>query len=218
MSTKVFYVIFSKNPTKSIDIRAKMLYNVSKRYFNNLKHLSWFQNCRVIRKGEFKMDAKIATLIILAVYVAIMVGIGIYTSKRTKSSDDFMLGGRSVGSWLTAFSYGTTYFSAVVFIGYAGQFGWMYGASAAWVGIGNAIIGSLIPFFLIGKRTRLMTNHIGARTMPEYFEHRFVQRLLKQSQPQSFSSSLSPIQLQFTTDFHVFSAWFSILAKTEQPT
>lgn len=86
------------------------------------------------------MNAKIATLIILAVYVAIMVGIGIYTSKRTKSSDDFMLGGRSVGSWLTAFSYGTTYFSAVVFIGYAGQFGWMYGASAAWVGIGNAII------------------------------------------------------------------------------
>lgn len=125
------------------------------------------------------MDAKIATLIILAVYVAIMVGIGIYTSKRTKSSDDFMLGGRSVGSWLTAFSYGTTYFSAVVFIGYAGQFGWMYGASAAWVGIGNAIIGSLIPFFLIGKRTRLMTNHIGARTMPEYFEHRFDSKALK---------------------------------------
>lgn len=125
------------------------------------------------------MDAKIATLIILAVYVAIMVGIGIYTSKRTKSSDDFMLGGRSVGSWLTAFSYGTTYFSAVVFIGYAGQFGWMYGVSAAWVGIGNAIIGSLIPFFLIGKRTRLMTNHIGARTMPEYFEHRFDSKALK---------------------------------------
>lgn len=109
----------------------------------------------------------------------IMVGIGIYTSKRTKSSDDFMLGGRSVGSWLTAFSYGTTYFSAVVFIGYAGQFGWMYGVSAAWVGIGNAIIGSLIPFFLIGRRTRLMTNHLGARTMPEFFEHRFDSKTLK---------------------------------------
>lgn len=125
------------------------------------------------------MDPKIATLIILAAYVMMMVGIGFYTSKRTKSTNDFMLGGRNVGSWLTAFSYGTTYFSAVVFIGYAGQFGWSYGVSATWVGIGNAIIGSLIPFFLIGRRTRLMTNHLGAKTMPEYFEHRFDSKSLK---------------------------------------
>lgn len=125
------------------------------------------------------MGSKAATFVILAIYIAIMVGIGIYMSKRTKSTEDFMLGGRSVGSWLTAFSYGTTYFSAVVFIGYAGQFGWMYGASATWVGIGNAVIGSLIPFFLLGKRTRLMTNHLGAKTMPEYFEHRFDSTKLK---------------------------------------
>jgi len=125
------------------------------------------------------MGSQAATFVILGIYVAIMVGIGLYMSRRTKSTEDFMLGGRSVGSWLTAFSYGTTYFSAVVFIGYAGQFGWMYGASATWVGIGNAIIGSLIPFFLIGKRTRLMTNHLGAKTMPEYFEHRFDSTKLK---------------------------------------
>jgi SSS family solute:Na+ symporter len=125
------------------------------------------------------MDAKVATFVILAIYIAMMVGIGFYTSRRTKSTEDFMLGGRNVGSWLTAFSYGTTYFSAVVFIGYAGQFGWMYGVSATWVGIGNAIIGSLIPFFLIGRRTRLMSNHFGAKTMPEFFEHRFDSKALK---------------------------------------
>ena len=125
------------------------------------------------------MNSKVATFIILAIYVAVMISIGIYTSKRTKSTEDFMLGGRNVGSWLTAFSYGTTYFSAVVFIGYAGQFGWMYGASAAWIGIGNALIGSLIPFFLIGKRTRLMSNHLGAKTMPEFFERRFDSGTLK---------------------------------------
>ena len=125
------------------------------------------------------MGSKAATFVILAIYVAIMVTIGVYTSKRTKSTTDFMLGGRSVGSWLTAFSYGTTYFSAVVFIGYAGQFGWGYGVSASWVGIGNAFIGSLIPFFLLGRRTRLMTNHIGAKTMPEYFEKRFNSNALK---------------------------------------
>lgn len=119
------------------------------------------------------MSSMTATFIILAVYIAVMVGIGIYTSKRTKSTTDFMLGGRSVGSWLTAFSYGTTYFSAVVFIGYAGQFGWSYGVSATWIGIGNAIIGSLIPFFVLGRRTRLMTNHLGSKTMPDFFEKRF---------------------------------------------
>ena len=125
------------------------------------------------------MGSKAATFVILAVYVIVMVSIGVYTSKRTKSTEDFLLGGRSVGSWLTAFSYGTTYFSAVVFIGYAGQFGWSYGVSATWVGIGNALIGSLIPFFLIGRRTRLMSNHLGAKTMPEYFEHRFGSKGLK---------------------------------------
>lgn len=125
------------------------------------------------------MGAQAATFVILGIYIAMMIGIGVYTSKKTKSVDDFMLGGRNVGSWLTAFSYGTTYFSAVVFIGYAGQFGWSYGISATWVGIGNALIGSLIPWFLLGRRTRLMTNHVGARTMPQFFECRFDSKLLK---------------------------------------
>ena len=125
------------------------------------------------------MSSKTATFIILAIYVAVMVGIGFYTSGKTKSAKDFMLGGRNVGSWLTAFSYGTTYFSAVVFIGYAGQFGWSYGVSAAWVGIGNAIIGSLIPFFLIGRRTRLMSKQLRAKTMPEFFGKRFNSDMLK---------------------------------------
>ena len=56
----------------------------------------------------------------------------------------FVLGGRSVGPWLTAFAYGTSYFSAVVFVGYAGQFGWKYGIASTWIGIGNALIGSLL--------------------------------------------------------------------------
>lgn len=125
------------------------------------------------------MGTKAATFAILAVYIAVMIGIGLYTSKRTKSAEDFMLGGRNVGSWLTAFSYGTTYFSAVVFIGYAGQFGWNYGISATWIGIGNAVLGSMLPWIILGKRTRLMSNHLGAKTMPEYFELRFGSKALK---------------------------------------
>ncbi len=125
------------------------------------------------------MGTQTSTFIMLGIYVAVMLVIGFYASRKTKSVDDFMLGGRNVGSWLTAFSYGTTYFSAVVFIGYAGQFGWNYGASATWIGIGNAVLGSMLPWLILGKRTRLMTNHLGAKTMPQYFELRFNSKKLK---------------------------------------
>lgn len=125
------------------------------------------------------MNSQHATFGILAVYVIIMIAIGFYTSRKTKSTNDFMLGGRNVGSWLTAFSYGTTYFSAVVFIGYAGQFGWSYGVSAAWIGVGNALLGSMLPWLILGRRTRIMTNHLGAKTMPDYFGRRFDSNALK---------------------------------------
>ncbi len=145
------------------------------------------------------MSTQTATFCILAIYIAAMIGIGLYTSRRTKSTNDFMLGGRNVGSWLTAFSYGTTYFSAVVFIGYAGQFGWNYGVSATWVGIGNAILGSMLPWMILGRRTRLMSNHLGAKTMPEYFERRFDSKALKTASAAivfCFPDSLHRIGLQ----------------------
>ncbi len=106
-------------------------------------------------------------------FLAVMVGIGVYSRKHSRSVDGFVLGGRSVGPWLTAFAYGTSYFSAVVFVGYAGQFGWRYGLSSTWIGIGNAIIGSLLAWLVLARRTRLMTQHIGSRTMPDFFGTRF---------------------------------------------
>jgi len=102
-----------------------------------------------------------------------MVGVGLYSRKQAKSVDGFVLGGRSVGPWLTAFAFGTSYFSAVVFVGYAGQFGWKYGLSSAWIGIGNAVIGSLLAWIILGRRTKLMTQHIESRTMPDFFGTRF---------------------------------------------
>ncbi len=119
------------------------------------------------------------TLAMLIVYIAIMMGIGIYTAGKMKSVNDFVLGGHSVGSWLTAFAYGTSYFSAVVFIGYAGQFGWNYGVSATWIGIGNALLGSALAWMVLGRRTRLMSNHLQAKTMPEFFGVRFQSTGLK---------------------------------------
>ncbi|MBO4355265.1 MAG: sodium:solute symporter, partial [Clostridia bacterium] len=116
---------------------------------------------------------------LLVIYFAIMVGIGIYCRKHATDVNGFVLGGRAVGPWLTAFAYGTSYFSAVVFVGYAGQFGWKYGIAATWAGIGNCIIGSLMAWVILGRRTRIMTQHLDSATMPDFFGKRFDSKALK---------------------------------------
>jgi len=115
----------------------------------------------------------------LLVFFAVMIGIGIYTRRQSKDVGGFVLGGRSVGPWLTAFAYGTSYFSAVIFVGYAGQFGWNFGVASTWIGLGNAFIGSLLAWSVLGRRTRVMTQHLGAKTMPDFFGQRFGSNGLK---------------------------------------
>ncbi|MEY8418335.1 sodium:solute symporter family protein [Oscillospiraceae bacterium 44-5] len=118
-------------------------------------------------------------MILLLVFFGVMVGIGLYCRKNATDVNGFVLGGRSVGPWLTAFAYGTSYFSAVVFVGYAGQFGWKYGIAATWAGIGNAVLGSLLAWVVLGRRTRIMTQHLDSATMPEFFGKRFGSTSLK---------------------------------------
>ena len=118
-------------------------------------------------------------IMMLAVFFAVMIGIGMYCRRHSTDVSGFVLGGRSVGPWLTAFAYGTSYFSAVVFVGYAGQFGWKYGIAATWAGIGNTIIGSLMAWVILGRRTRIMTQHLDSATMPQFFEARFGSPALK---------------------------------------
>ncbi len=115
----------------------------------------------------------------LVVFFGVMIGIGLYCRKHSTDVNGFVLGGRSVGPWLTAFAYGTSYFSAVVFVGYAGQFGWKYGVAATWAGIGNAILGSLIAWLVLGRRTRIMTQHLDSATMPQFFSSRYNSEGLK---------------------------------------
>ncbi|MCQ2502566.1 MAG: sodium/solute symporter [Saccharofermentans sp.] len=117
-------------------------------------------------------------IIFLIVFFAIMIGIGVVTRKKANSVDGFVLGGRNAGPWLTAFGYGTSYFSAVVFIGYAGQFGWKYGVASTWIGIGNAVIGSLLAWLVLGRRTRVMTKHLNSKTMPDFFGKRYDSKAL----------------------------------------
>ena len=124
-------------------------------------------------------QAQIYTIIALCVYAIAMALIGCISYGKSKTLDGFLLGGRKVGAWVTAFAYGTTYFSAVVFVGYAGQHGWNIGVGAMWIGIGNAVLGCLLSWLLFANRTRKMTKKLSARTMPDYFEKRYASKGMK---------------------------------------
>jgi len=117
--------------------------------------------------------------LILALFIASMIAVSIFTSKKSSSLDGFLLGSRGIGGWMSAFGYGTTYFSAVVFIGYAGTFGMSLGLGAVWIGIANAVVGSLLAWIVLAKRTRDMTQALDAKTMPEFFEKRYDSKHLK---------------------------------------
>ena len=118
-------------------------------------------------------------LAMIIAFFCVVIGVGIYTRRHAATVDGFVLGGRNVGPWLSAFAFGTSYFSAVIFVGYAGQFGWKFGISAAWIGIGNAVVGSLLAWWVLGPRTREMTQRLKAATMPEFFGKRYRSRGLR---------------------------------------
>ncbi|MBQ6969504.1 MAG: sodium:solute symporter, partial [Synergistaceae bacterium] len=117
--------------------------------------------------------------VLVILFFGLMIAIGLYCRKHSTDVNGFVLGGRSVGPWLTAFAYGTSYFSAVVFVGYAGQFGWRYGIAATWAGLGNAFIGSLLAWVVLGRRTRIMSQYLSSATMPDFFGKRFQSDALK---------------------------------------
>ncbi|MEE0946638.1 MAG: sodium:solute symporter [Acutalibacteraceae bacterium] len=119
------------------------------------------------------------TVPMLLCFFGLMIGVGLYCRKHSTNVDGFVLGGRNVGPWLTAFAFGTSYFSAVIFVGYAGQFGWNFGLASTWIGLGNAFIGSLLAWSVLGRRTRVMTQHLGSKTMPDFFEKRYDSKKLK---------------------------------------
>ncbi|MCH5169653.1 MAG: sodium:solute symporter [Oscillospiraceae bacterium] len=121
----------------------------------------------------------IITTVLIVCFFALMICIGVRSRKHATDVNGFVLGSRSVGPWLSAFAYGTSYFSAVIFVGYAGQFGWNFGLASTWIGLGNAFIGSLLAWSVLGRRTRIMTQHLGSKTMPEFFGERFKSKGLK---------------------------------------
>lgn len=131
------------------------------------------------KEVKIMTNAQLYTIIALCIYAATMAFIGCFSFGKSKTLDGFLIGGRNIGGWVTAFAYGTTYFSAVVFVGYAGQHGWNIGVGSIWIGIGNAVLGCLISWLLFANRTRKMTKKLSAKTMSEYFEKRYDSKGMK---------------------------------------
>ena len=125
------------------------------------------------------MSTQAIIWIVIAAYLVMMVGIGIASSKSSKKITDFTVGGRNAGAWLSAFSYGTAYFSAVMFVGYAGASGWRFGLWSILPGIGNAVFGSLLAWLVLAKRTRDITRRQKIKSMPQFFEKRFGSQRMK---------------------------------------
>ena len=121
----------------------------------------------------------VITTILILCFFALMISIGIRTRRHAQDVNGFVLGSRNVGPWLSAFAFGTSYFSAVIFVGYAGQFGWNFGLASTWIGLGNAFIGSLLAWSILGRRTRIMTQHLSSKTMPDFFGARFESKNIK---------------------------------------
>jgi SSS family solute:Na+ symporter len=118
-------------------------------------------------------------IVFLVVFLAVMTGIGIWGMKKTKTLGDFFLGGRSLGPWVSAVAYGTSYFSAVIFIGFAGTQGWQFGLNALWIALGNALIGAGAAWLVLARRTRRMTQNLDTMTMPEFLQERYGAKHLK---------------------------------------
>lgn len=121
----------------------------------------------------------LAKIIVLSVYALVIITIGIIGMRKTKSFSDFLLGGGNVGPWMSAFSYGTAYFSAVLFIGFAGKIGWQFGYSSLWIALINALIGVMGVWLILGWRIRKMSEEYKVHTLSEFLEKRYNSPFLK---------------------------------------
>lgn len=115
------------------------------------------------------------TLVTFLVYIIAMVGIGLYAYKSTNNFDDYILGGRSLGSVVTALSAGASDMSGWLLMGLPGAI-YLSGLSEAWIAVG-LIIGAWLNWLLVAGRLRVHTEvQNNALTLPDYFTGRFADR------------------------------------------
>ena len=150
-------------------------------------------------------------IVFLVVFLVVMIVIGVWGMRRTKTLGDFFLGNRTIGPWMSAFAYGTTYFSAVLFVGFAGSIGWGFGLQGLWIALGNAAVGSGLAWLVLGRRTRRMSQNLEVMTMPEFLHERFQGRFVKMMAAIIIFVFLTPYSASvFKGLSHLFEANFHI--------
>ena len=119
-------------------------------------------------------EGSLQILIAMVCYMAVVIGIGIYFAKRSnQSSEDYFLGGRSLGPWVTAMSAEASDMSGWLLMGLPGVAYWCGLSDAAWTSIGLAL-GTYINWLLVAKRLRRYSAVAGdAITLPDFFSNRF---------------------------------------------
>ena len=118
------------------------------------------------------MTASTPMLITFVVYISAMVLIGLFAYLRTNNLSDYILGGRSLGSFVTALSAGASDMSGWLLMGLPGAV-YMSGLSEGWIAIG-LIVGAYLNWLFVAGRLRVQTEHNGnALTLPDYFSNRF---------------------------------------------
>ncbi len=130
-------------------------------------------------KGDNIVDKLTVIWMTIAVYIVAMALVSFFYSRKKSSVENFTVGKRNAGAWITAFSYGTAYFSAVMFVGYSGGSGWNYGIWSVLVGIGNALFGSFLAWKILASRTRSLSRGWDIKSMPQMFAIRFKSKGMK---------------------------------------
>ena len=119
------------------------------------------------------MNQKAVIAITVAAYIVLMAVVSAVSAKKVTRASDLTVGGRNAGAWLSALSYGTAYFSAVMFVGYAGATGWNFNLYGVLAGLGNAVFGSYLAWKLLARRTRDVSYRLKIKSMPQFFELRY---------------------------------------------
>ena len=117
-------------------------------------------------------SGNIILVVTIAVYLLSMVGIGVFYSRRNKSTDDFYLGGRKLGPLVTAMSAEASDMSAYLLMGLPGVALLAGLPEATWTAIGLAI-GTYLNWLIVAKRIRRYSQKIGAVTIPDFFSRRY---------------------------------------------
>lgn len=118
------------------------------------------------------MSLLAACVTVLVLYVGILIGIGIWSGRKTSTADDFIIGGRKIGPWVTALSFIAVYFSSVLIIG-GGGFGYKFGMATVWIGAINVLVGCTLCWIILGRRVRLFTERMGVNTISGFFAKRY---------------------------------------------